>query len=153
LVAQLSDDVKTVVQSLLTTSAQCRHCNDTANLEHLGDGLVAAHVCPGRYVTRIIKYGKQLEPDEFKKFVQEAVQDMGRVENSDVRMASRYAWDLGLVRKNNDLILREIYWTQNYRRTKSDSPDRLALFLCSNKDSFFVQPLKASERFCRSCRK
>ncbi len=111
------------------------------------------HVCPTRYVTRIIRYGDHVEADEFRNFVQDAVQDMGKVEGADIRMARRYAWDLGLASKNNDLVLSEAYWTQNYRRTKNDSTIRPALFLCSNKDNFFVQPLDAGEKLCQTCRK
>ena len=77
---------------------------------------------------------------------------MQRIEDGDVRIASRYAWDLGLDRGSNDLILKEMYWTQNYRRTKSDDPDRTALFLCANRDSFFIQALKNDEKFCDKCR-
>ncbi len=56
-------------------------------------------------------------------------------------------------RTNNDLVLREAYWTQSYRRTKNDDPDRPALFFCSNRDSFFVQPLTSKETLCPSCRR
>lgn len=149
----LSSDVKTIAQSLLVTQAHCRHCDNTAYLEFINNGLIAAHVCPGRYVSRIIAYGKQLDSDDFKRFVQGAVQEMERVESSDIRIARRYAWDLGLDRKRNELIMMEAYWTQNYRRTKKDNQDRQALFLCSNRDSFFTQPLRGNERFCRNCRK
>ena len=110
------------------------------------------HVCPDRYVSRIIAYGRQLDPDGFRKLVQKAAKGMQEVEGSDIRVARRYAWDLGIENKSNDLVLVETYWTQNYRRTKSEDPDRLALFLCVNRDSFFVQPLHAKERFCDRCR-
>ena len=149
----MQDDVKTVAQSLLRTSARCSHCNGTAELEYLDDGLIAAHVCPGRYVSRMIEYGKELDPKKFTSFVQKACEAMGTVESGDVRIASRYAWDLGLDRQNNDLILKEAYWTQNYRRTKNDGPHRPALFLCSNRDSMFVQPLDSNETLCQECRK
>ena len=149
----MPNDVKAIAQSLLVTSAPCRHCSGTAHLEYVNDGLIAAHVCPGRYVSRIIMYGEQIDSDEFKKFVQKACQGMGNVEDSDIRITSRYAWDLGLDRASNELIMKEGYWTQNYRRTKNDSPDRPALFLCSNGDSFFVQPVNLNEKLCQNCRK
>lgn len=149
-----NEDVKTVSHSLLKVAWKCGgHCKEMANVEFLNDGSMAAQVCPGGYVSRIIAYGKQVDPVRLKDFVREATPGMVGVEDSDIRVASRYAWDLGLERENNELILKEAYWTQSYRRTRSDSPDRLALFLCSNKDSFFVQPLNSNERLCQSCRK
>ncbi len=139
-------------RSLLRTPATCRHCGGVASLEEVGEDL-AAHVCPGRYVTRIIRYGEKLDQEEFRQFVEEQAKEMGAVERGDVRIASRYAWDLGLDSRSNDFVMKEVYWTQSYRRTKDDSPDRLALFLCSNKDSFFVRQLNGSEERCQSCRK
>ncbi|MDG6942406.1 MAG: hypothetical protein JRN34_05770 [Nitrososphaerota archaeon] len=110
------------------------------------------HVCSGRYVSRIIWYGIHPDTDGFMRFVQTAVQGTQVVEGGDVRIASRYAWDLGLDRNSNDLILKEMYWTQNYRRAKNDDPDRAALFFCANRDSFFVQPVKSDEKRCEKCR-
>ncbi len=138
-------------RSLLKAPATCRHCGGAAALEDVGEDL-AAHVCPGGYVTRIIRYGRQLDQEEFAKSIQELVREMGTVEGGDVRIASRYAWDLGLTSESNGFVLKEAYWTQSYRRTKNDSPDRPALFLCSNRDSFFVQPLSGTERLCPKCR-
>jgi hypothetical protein len=142
-----------IAQTLLNTKAQCRHCDGNADLEFIEDGLIAAHVCPKRYVSRIIKYSERMDPKEFKDFVQGAVQNMEQVEDIDIRIARRYAWDLGIDRKSNDPILIEAYWTQSYRRTRNDKPDRLALFFCSNKDFFFIQPLNGDEKFCKNCRK
>ena len=74
------------------------------------------------------------------------------MESGDIRVASRYAWDLGLNRENDDLIVRLAYWTQNYRQTKNEGTDRVALFFCSNKDSFFMEPVNSRNRFCQNCR-
>jgi hypothetical protein len=145
-------EVRSVVHRLLNAPTQCRHCNGTADLEFIGDGLTGVHVCPGRYVTRIIAYGNHIDLEGFQKFVQDS-QNSGEVKSADIRTASRYAWDLGLDRETNDLVLTEAYWTQSYRRTKDDSPNREALFLCSNGDSFFVQPLTSTETLCAGCRK
>lgn len=122
-------------------------------MEYIDGGRMGVHVCQGRYVTRIVEYAKEVDPEAFMEFVQKAIGGIGKVEKSDVRVARRYAWDLGIERDANDLVLMEAYWTQNYRRTRNDDPDRPALFLCSNKDSFFVQPLSGKETLCESCRK
>ena len=65
---------------------------------------------------------------------------------------NRLRQDLGLDRPSDDLIVRLAYWTQSYRRTKNESTDRMALFLCSNKDSFFMHPVNSRNRFCQNCR-
>jgi (2Fe-2S) ferredoxin len=149
-----SEEVKEVAHTLLSVNSMCQgHCKEMATVEFVNDGLMAAQVCPEGYVSRIILYGEQLEPEKLRGFVQEVTTGMGTVESSDVRVASRYAWDLGLDRQSDDLILKEGYWSQNYRRTKNESSDRLALFLCSNRDFFFVQPLNLKETLCENCRK
>jgi hypothetical protein len=149
-----NDDIASTAKALLKVSWKCQgHCKEMATTEFLKDGMIAAQVCPSRYVSRIIAFRKQPDLESVRQFIQATTQKLGTVEKADVRVGSRYAWDLGLDRKSDDLILREIYWTQNYRRTKSDAPDRLALFLCSNGDSFFVQPLTSTSTLCENCRR
>jgi hypothetical protein len=145
-------EIGVVAHHLLKTTTQCRHCNGTADLEFIGDGLTGVHVCSGRYVTRIISYRSQADPEGFLNFVRDSVQGSGEVKSADIRIARRYAWDLGMDKEANDLILTEAYWTQNYRRTKDENPNREAVFLCSNRDSFFVQPLTSAETLCARCR-
>ncbi|MDG6899847.1 MAG: hypothetical protein JRM88_04705 [Nitrososphaerota archaeon] len=151
-VMRLQDNVTEIARSLLATTAKCQHCGGQAAIEYAEGGSVGLHVCPGRYVSRIIMYGNELDTDRFLGYVRGAARGTQGVEAGDVRVASRYAWDLGLARKSNDIVLKEMYWTQNYRRTKSEDPDRMALFFCANGDSFFVQPLKNGERLCDKCR-
>jgi hypothetical protein len=112
---------------------------------------MVVQVCPDRYVSRIVAYGSRVDLDQFRKTLRGLAPGLEGVESSDIRVASRYAWDLGLNRENDDLIVRLAYWTQSYRRTKNESADRAALFLCSNKDSFFTQPLSSRNRFCSKC--
>ena len=150
----VDEEIRGLVTNLLNVETKCHgHCGETARLEFTGDGTVTCYVCPGRYVSRIIAYGKELDPKRFREYLRNINSGMGEVEEGDIRVASRYAWDLGLDRKTDELVLREAYWTQSYRRTKSEDPERLALFLCSNGDSFFVQPLNSKERLCKNCRK
>jgi hypothetical protein len=91
-------------------------------------------------------------PMGFLKLVRDSVLGSGEVQGADVRIGRRYAWDLGMDKEANDLILTEAYWTQNYRRTKHENPNREAVFLCLNRDSFFVQPLTSTETLCAGCR-
>jgi len=150
----MSANIKSVVQTFLKIPTKCRHCEATAELEYFSedDPMIGVHVCPERYVTRIIAYGENIDPTKFEKFIESVVDGLGHVEDADIRMAKRYAWDLGIARKTNDLILMEGYWTQNYRRTKNEDSKRSALFLCTNGDSFFVQSLTSKGKFCEKCR-
>ncbi len=50
----------------------------------------------------MIKYGERMDQKEFKEFMQGAVQNMEQVEDSDIRIARRYAWDIGADRKSNE---------------------------------------------------
>ncbi len=147
----MAEGVDPAALALLKTPAHCRHCDGSADLVYV-DKQDAAQVCPGRYVTRVIRYGQDVDAERFSEHIRKVTSGLGTVEPADIRVASRYAWDLGLRRRSNDLVLREAYWTQSYRRTKDDSPDRSALFLCSNSDSFYVQPLNGTETLCPNCR-
>ena len=148
------EGIRRLAQNLLNVETKCYgHCGETASLEFTEDGTVSCYVCPGRYVSRIITYGKELDPKRFREYLRNIAPNLGEVEAGDIRVASRYAWDLGLDRKTDELVLREAYWTQNYRRTKNEDPERPALFLSSNGDLFFVQPLSSKERLCEDCRK
>jgi hypothetical protein len=144
-------DARIAVEGLFAISPRCYgHCKEPSGFEFRDDSMVV-QVCPDRYVSRIVAYGSQVDQDRFKKVLRGLAPGLKEVESSDIRVASRYAWDLGLDRKNDDLIVRLAYWTQSYRRTKDESADRPALFLCSNKDSFFMQPLNSKNRLCQKC--
>ncbi|MDG6988848.1 MAG: hypothetical protein JRN21_05920 [Nitrososphaerota archaeon] len=121
-------------------------------MEYVEGGTIGVHVCPGRYVSRMIRYGREPDAGQLKGFVQKALQGTQEVVDADVRVAKRYAWDLGIKSERDDLVLTEAYWTQNYRRAKSEDPDRAALFICANGDAFYVQRMTGSERFCQRCR-
>jgi hypothetical protein len=146
------DDAKSAVKELFAVTPNCYgHCKTLSRFEFRDDSMIV-QVCPDRYVSRIITYGSQVDPDQFKETVRGLAPGLERVESSDIRVASRYAWDLGLKRENDDPIVRLAYWTQSYRRTKNESADRAALFLCMNKDSFFTQPMSSRNRLCWNCR-
>jgi hypothetical protein len=147
------DDARSAIQELFALTPRCYgHCNETSRFEFVSNGWMIVQVCPDRYVSRIVGFGNEVNPEEFKKTLRAVAPGMEGVELADIRIASRYAWDLGLDRPNDDLIVRLAYWTQSYRRTKNDSPDREALFLCQNKDAFFTQPVSSKEKFCENCR-
>ncbi len=100
------------------------------------------------YVSRVMTYGKEADTLQFKTFITNTIGSMGTVQDEDIRVATRHQWD------SPDLAgdVKVAYWTQNYRRTKSDDPNRGALFLCGNCNSFFVQPLGSRSALCTNCR-
>jgi hypothetical protein len=147
-----TDDAKRAVKELFSVTPSCYgHCKEVSAFEFRNDSMIV-QVCPSRYVSRIVAYGSQVDPNQFTKVLLGLAQRLEGVESSDIRIASRYAWDLGIDRENDDLIVRLAYWTQNYRRTKNESTNRAALFLCSNKDSFFMQSVNSKNKLCLNCR-
>ena len=113
--------------------------------------LLVCFACPSGYISRIITYGEEINVQTFKEFLSKLLSGAQDVQGEDIRLATRYSWDLG-IQSNNERIMRVAYWTQNYRRTKSDNPDRISLFLCSNCNSPFLQPLRSKTTLCETCR-
>ena len=147
------EDAKSAVKELFAVTPSCYgHCKEPSGFEFVKEDSMIAQVCQGRYVSRIVAYGDQVDQGQFKGILRGLAPGMEGVESAEIRVASRYAWDLGLDRRRDDLIVRLAYWTQGYRRTKNDNSDRTALFLCSNKDSFFMQPVSSRYRLCQNCR-
>jgi hypothetical protein len=148
-------DLKKVVEEKLKGKPRCYgHCSEQAELRLLPEKhmLIGCYSCPTGYVSKIVAYGKEVEADDLKAFVSEATHGIGDVINEDIRVATRYTWDLGIDREPEGVVLREAYWMQSYRRTKSDDPTRQALFLCSKCDSFYHQPATGTDRLCPRCR-
>jgi hypothetical protein len=95
-------------------------------------------------------YGNDADPSELKRFVAEALEDSANVHDEDIRTATRNDWDFG--RELSGGVIRVAYWTQNYRRSKTDDPNRTALFLCSKCGSLFRQALTSHWMVCEKCR-
>src|SRR5579884_2945787 len=129
-----------LVSSQFNLPVNCyRHCSNQARLVILSasEQPTGCIVCPSGYVSRIVLYfegGKA---------------DIKPIRDSDIRIASRHPWDLH-VDSNAETLLQEVYWTQNYKREESSS--KPALFLCSNCNSLFVQPINSSSSLCERCK-
>ena len=96
---------------------------------------IGCYVCSSGYVSRIVTYGKKLDLAAFKALVSSLTKGVADVDDEDIRVGTRYTWDLGIKGNESGMVLREAYWTQSYRRTKNDNPNRVALFLCGKCDS------------------
>jgi hypothetical protein len=150
-----SKNLKEIVEERLSGHSRCYgHCQEQTTLKFLPEKriTVGCYSCPSGYVSRMVTYGRRLNVNAFKAFISKALQGIGDVADEDIRVATRYTWDLGLKRKPEGMVLREVYWTQNYRRTKSEDPNRLALFLCAKCSSFYQQPVLNKNTLCPRCR-
>ena len=148
-----SVDLEIVVKERLRGRSKCAgHCEEPTELKLLHQkGMIGCYTCPSGYVSLIVLYGKELELYAFKTFLSSLIQ--GDITDEDIRVATRYNWDLGIKSQPDGKILREAYWRQSYRRTKTDDPHRIALFQCTKCSSFYQQQISDKNKFCLQCRK
>jgi hypothetical protein len=146
--------LRTLVEEELNGHPKCYgHCEEVSTLKLLNEKpmMIGCYSCPSGYVSRMVGYGRELDLNAFKTTVSAAAQEIGDVTDEDIRVATRYTWDLGVKQEPEGVVLKEAYWMQNYRRTKSDDPNRLALFLCTNCASFYCQPVAGKNILCPRC--
>ncbi len=145
-------EIREVVTAKLGGPFQCYgHCKEEASLKFVESGvdLCGAVVCPSGYVSRLILYTSQPDPERLLAFIVSKSAGELPVMTADIRTATRYATDLG--EGGEGRVLGEAYWTQNYGKRKDTSPDRPSLFMCSNCGRLFVQPLSVGSRTCNGC--
>src|SRR2546425_680537 len=124
-------DLKASLEQKFAEPVTCYgHCNQPSGFRIVSDQpLIACHHCMAGYASRIMTYGREeVDVPGFRAFIANAIGSLGTVQDEDIRIATRHGWD------SPDLVgeVRVAYWTQNYRRTKVDDPNRAALFLCGN---------------------
>jgi len=147
-------DLEKLVNERLSGRSKCAgHCQEPTELKLLPQNgiMTGCYKCPSGYVSIIVQYGKDLDPQGFKTFLSSLLE--GNVTDEDIRVATRYNWDLGIGGESEGTVLREAYWRQSYRRTKSDDPHRVALFLCTNCSSFYRQQISDKNKLCPQCRR
>ena len=146
-------DLEALVKERLTGHSSCAgHCEEPSDLKllHKKGMMIGCYVCPSGYVSLLVEYGKELDLYAFKAFLSSLLQ--GGVTDEDIRVGTRYTWDLGIEGEPDGHVLREAYWRQSYRRTKNDDPHRIALFLCTKCNSFYSQPISDKNKLCPECR-
>jgi hypothetical protein len=155
------DDIKSLVQEKFSEPQKCGHCDRQTTPKFLEgekekssspNVLVVGYSCPGAYLSRIIFYGDSVDQLEAKEHVQKLVGADQTVMDEDIRVATRYARDLGIDPGSGDKVMMAAFWTQNYRRSKTDDPHRQAAFVCTNCNSIFSQPLNGGAVLCEACR-
>ena len=131
------------------------HCDQPATLKFLnaeGDPIMTGYSCHQGYLSRIIIYSGSLDVHESRAMIAKLIGNDQEVKEEDVRIASRYPWDLGIVSGDARKLMMVAYWTQNYRRTKNEDPNRTAYFLCEGCRTIFSQPVSSQQVLCSSCR-
>ena len=143
-------DIAKVIAVTFSEPQKCYgHCEEKANLRFLrsSDVVVACYACPAGYVSKIMAYGQSPTLQTLKAILTEALEEGSPPADEDLRTATRHVWDLRT--SNSDICA--CYWTQNYRRGKSDDPDRKALFTCGRCSALFIQPVSRLKRLCPRC--
>jgi len=128
------------------------HCDQPSTLRILKENgtLIAGMVCHAGYVSRIIAYSRELDLASFKSFISESLGGSLKLFDEDLRTATRFSWDLGI--EGEEEVVKVAYWTQNYRRSKTEAPDRQALFGCANCGKLYVQSINSRSVLCANCR-
>jgi hypothetical protein len=142
------------VVGLLSEPQKCYgHCDQMASPHILKENreLIVGMVCHAGYVSRIMTYSFNLDLGQFKSFIAKSLGPSIELADQDLRTATRFPWDLGLVGSESEPV-KVAYWTQNYRGSKKDDTNRPGLFMCSNCGALYVQPVSAKAVLCPSCR-
>ena len=142
-------DAKGVVEAAFSQPQKCYgHCEQPATLRFLesGEPTVACYACPAGYVSKMMVYGRNDAREGLKAYVTKA---RGKpVKDEEIRTATRHSWDLDVP----GFEMRVAYWTQNYRGSKSEDPNREALFICSECGTTYVKPMSSLGTKCPNCR-
>jgi hypothetical protein len=148
-------DLKHLVQNYLNIQSKCYgHCDTVASLKFLKtrNRLVATFSCENGYVSRIIGYDNKEDVSWFKNYLRRKLGDRIQIDDKDIRVATRHPWDLGIENKfSEDFFIKEVYWTQNYRKL-SVNPNALAVFQCLKCKNLFIQELSSRNSLCESCK-
>ena len=146
-------DLEQLVKERLNGRSKCSgHCQELSELTLIQQNgmTIGCYRCPSGYVSILVQYARSLDIQAFKSFLSSL---QGNVTDEDIRVATRYTWDLAITGQPDGALLRETYWRQSYRRTKSDDPHRIALFICTECNSFYRQTISDKNRLCPQCKK
>lgn len=148
-------DIRSVVADRYGQLEKCYgHCDQPATLKFLnaeGTPVITGYSCHQAYLSRIIIYSDSLDLHESRDTIAELVGKDQEVKEEDVRLASRYPWDFEITTGDGRRSMMVAYWTQNYRRTKSEDPERSALFLCESCRTVFPHALGGKQVLCPDC--
>ena len=90
-------DLEKLVKERLNGRCKCAgHCQELSALKFLPQKgmMIGCYTCPSGYVSLLVQYGRELDLHAFKTFLSSLLQ--GDVADEDIRIATRYNWDLGI---------------------------------------------------------
>lgn len=149
-------DLRSLVAERYNQLEKCYgHCDQPATLRFLNDEaspVITGYSCHGAYLSRIIIYAPLLRLQESVDAITQLLGPESDVKQEDVRIASRYPWDMDITTDGTGKVMMMAYWTQNYRRTKNEDPGREAIFLCAKCSTVFLQKLSDRQVLCTGCR-
>jgi hypothetical protein len=148
-------DIRSVVSERYGQLEKCYgHCEQPATLKFLnadGDPVITGYSCHQGYLSRIVLYSDSLDLHQSLATIVGLLGKYQDVREDDVRLASRYPWDFEITTGDYHRLMNVAYWTQNYRRTKSEDPNRDALFLCESCRAVFLHPISGRQVLCPAC--
>ncbi len=157
-----TDFLDFVQKNLIIQDTKCyRHCENEAKfvpIHETNSSVVGAYVCPGNYASRVIYFADQPNRSWFENFLREQV-GTNRLRSRDVRVASRYGWELGgdaeggikKVAPGSESI-KEYYWVF-YPKDESDR--KYGTFRCppdaDGCNRLFTKLLADDRKLCPNC--
>ncbi len=139
-----------LLSSRFDRPSPCSHCAGGSRVTLVvgGRDLLGVQACPSGYVSRLILYSDRPGIRRLHSILAKLLDGRLDLAREDLRVGTRYAWDLGIARRDGPIVC-ETYWNQNYRRSRVEDPDRLALFHCSECGEFSFQKASSRARHCR----
>ena len=140
---------------LIAKEAKCyRHCQENARFVTFKtdrQGVTGGYICPGNYVSRVVYFS--LKPDRawFENYLKDQLGDL--VRSRDIRIATRYGWELGGVAENeikeiSSKGVEQVYWTLY---PASDEEKTSGAFMCENCGRLFVKAFSEKSKLCPDC--
>ena len=143
-------DLKEIIKEKLVGEGSCySHCRDKTYYKFINEEpLIGIYYCNKGYISRVVSYWKgKANYDHFISFLNTLTKGKVNIISEDVRVATRYSWDLGI--KDKNIMVREIYWTQNYNKLLQRNSE--ALYICKECNNLFTQRIPTENELCEKC--
>jgi hypothetical protein len=147
------------VEKHLTFRGRCRrHRDESTSLVKLSssrDSLVGAYLCPRRVVSNVVRFDKEADVEDLKRFLESSL-GRGVVRSHDLRVATRYGWELKseafseIGGVSPEGVVKEVYWT-TYPKTEAERSR--GVFICGYEGQngcgrLFLQEINSKNKLC-----
>ena len=156
------------MERYLVFKVECRqHCCKTADFRVIAhaekqDGIVGVYICPNGFVSRVVYFSLEPNLNWFYAFLSG---QLGKkmVQKRDLRIATRYGWELDedatrelayLTSKLQTQAIGEVY---RLHRPETEVEKSRGVLLCSDPEQgrgcrrLFVQEVTSRNRLCSKC--